>query len=947
MLALLLAAAMAIPQITIFAETDGTENSVSEGAEYLYGLGIIKDNPYSDFRYDDLITRGEFAGWLAGAYNIPSGPYEITFSDVSEDDPNAESIALLKQAGIMVGSGDGTFSPSKPILMEEALKSAVVLLGYKQYAEAAGGYPGGYFKVGYEKNLLDGVGAGENGGITRENAAELLWNTMSAYVMEPSGTDKNGMVYSEKYDKTLLYKTREILRKTGKVTANSVTDLEGGTGIAKGMLEIDGAGYEDKTENGAKLLGRKTEFFYKEGTPDELIYIKAEKRTETVILNSEDIDSFDGKVLKYYRGSKSAEYKLSSMADVIYNGKVLDFSKNDILFRDDTGTRKYYGTIELTDNDSDGRYDVMDIHAYHNLIVSSVRTLDSESGKTAQSQYFEILDKNGSSIKINPEKTYTLKNDKGENISWTSLNENDVLAAAESKDLQNIEMYLCTEVITGEISSISKDGEKYLLTINGESYEIVPDTGFYCIDRTDETIGLSSGDKAFFTLDKSGRIALAKDKSKNTGLTYGLIINYFKSDDENDVRFKIMRASGDIEIINAENKITIDGKTYKGTENIINKMTQISGTLNGRDNGGNVLRKEILVKYRINSDGNLIQLDTPYLNAPDPNENEQTLHVMKLKEQIDGVQEATDPANLIYRANTFGGKIVVDSSTLFFYLPPVSGANDLSTYAVLPAGQLKIDLDHTIRAYTSNVQKLIPEAVCIYSSPVYSKNTSEINKGTAAGIYLKKSTGLDMDENVRDCISIFQDGHVITKCVESASVENFGDLSPGDVIRFGTNTNANIDVIHMVYKHDENRLPRQGLGNAPDLRNSNLLFTNGGARAIFGGVYSKENNVIAVVNQIQKYRDNDNSANNDGGILVNDNMANLSQKAQASIERYDISKYEIYRYNADSKTAEKVSAADINAYQQTKSEYDYALVFTVDYRPGTVILYSKDDVSWN
>ena len=112
-------------------------------------------------------------------------------------------------------------------------------------------------------------------------------------------------------------------------------------------------------------------------------------------------------------------------------------------------------------------------------------------------------------------------------------------------------------------------------------------------------------------------------------------------------------------------------------------------------------------------------------------------------------------------------------------------------------------------------------------------------------------------------------------------------------------------------------------------------------------MYSKENNVIAVVNQIQKYRDNDNSANNDGGILVNDNMANLSQKAQASIERYDISKYEIYRYNADSKTAEKVSAADINAYQQTKSEYDYALVFTVDYRPGTVILYSKDDVSWN
>lgn len=942
---------MAIAMIPTFAalaeETDSSGQIVlSDEIVVLYNLGIIGDTPDKTFRPDDLITRAEFAGWLAGADNIDRRPYTDSFSDVSAENPNAESIDSLASAGIMVGNGNGTFSPDKPILVEEALKSVLVLLGYEPYAEAAGGYPGGYLTIGYDKDLLDGVNDGSGGQLTRNGAAVLIYNALFTNVMEPDGLSGNGVVYSENNNKTLLYKTRKIIKQTGIVTANAVTDLEGGSGVSEETLGIDGTNYTDLTDNGQKMLGKRSEFYYVDEDPGEIIYIKPAKKTASVILNSDDIDSFSGNALKAYRGSKTVSYKISPMADVIYNGKVLDYSQNDVLFRDENGVQSYYGTIELFDNDNDGQYDVMDIHAYHNIILSSTRNLDSETGKNP-SDWFEIIDKNGIAVRIDPDKSCTIRDTDGNNILWTSLKENDVLALAMSKDGQYIEMILCSEVVTGEITALSDDGDKYSAVINGEKYEIRKSTGFYCVDQTEDSIGLTSGDKAFFTLDISGRIALVKDKSVNAGPAYGLIINYLISDDGSDVLIKLMRASGEIEFIAAAEKVTIDGTGYKGIEQIIKRLTEVSKELNGTDNSGKPLRKEILVNYKTNSEGKITQIDTPYLETPESNEDEQTLHVMKLQEPIDGMQKATDPVSLIYRANTFGGKIVVDSSTLFFYIPPVTSINDSSTYAVLPSGQLKIDLDHEIRAYTSNVQKQIPEAVVIYSSPVYSKNVSEIDKGTDIGVCLEKFVGLDQEENIKECISIFQGGHVINKCVDSVDIENYRSLAPGDVIRFGTNGVSNIDTIHVVYKLDENRLPRQGLGNAPDLRNANLLFTNGGARAIFGGVYSRENNVIAVVNQIKKYQDHDTNANDDGGILVNDNMADLSLKAQASIERYDVSNYQIYRYNSDSQTIEKVTPADILAYQQTQSEYDYALVFTIDYRPGIVILYSNDDVKWN
>ena len=77
-------------------------------------------------------------------------------------------------------------------------------------------------------------------------------------------------------------------------------------------------------------------------------------------------------------------------------------------------------------------------------------------------------------------------------------------------------------------------------------------------------------------------------------------------------------------------------------------------------------------------------------------------------------------------------------------------------------------------------------------------------------------------------------------------------------------------------------------------------------------------------------------------------MSDLSLAAQSSIERYDISQYQIYRFNGGEKpNVQTVTVDDVMAYQSAYGDYDYALVYTMDYRPGIIILYSSNEVVWD
>ena len=70
---------------------------------------------YADgaFRPEETVQRGQMATFLTRALDLEAG--EATFDDVAHDDPHAEGISAVAEAGITIGYDDNTFRPTEPV----------------------------------------------------------------------------------------------------------------------------------------------------------------------------------------------------------------------------------------------------------------------------------------------------------------------------------------------------------------------------------------------------------------------------------------------------------------------------------------------------------------------------------------------------------------------------------------------------------------------------------------------------------------------------------------------------------------------------------------------------------------------------------------------------------------------------------------------------------------
>ena len=133
-------------------------SAFASNADALKALGVATDAEISA----DKITRSAFvtmAVRMSGVnMNLYSGDIgDFPFTDV---DPSSSDYPYVKAAydlGIINGNGTGTFGGADSVTLHQAVKMLVTLLGYKEKAEAFGGYPYGYMKVAQEKDLLDNI----------------------------------------------------------------------------------------------------------------------------------------------------------------------------------------------------------------------------------------------------------------------------------------------------------------------------------------------------------------------------------------------------------------------------------------------------------------------------------------------------------------------------------------------------------------------------------------------------------------------------------------------------------------------------------------------------------------------------------------------------------------------------------------------------------------------
>ena len=193
-LALLLAAGLCLGLIAAapalaFSDVSGEE--LSEAVEVLSGLGIVSG--YSDGSYhpDDALTRAQFcklAILTEGHGDQARGSaYRTRFSDVPGGGWAAPYINLACEEGLVAGYGDGRFGPDDPVTVGQAVTVVLRLLGYT--AEEIGPFwPEDYLNKAGALGLLDGLPADGGAGLTRGDAALLLYRVLRQ-------TDRDGQDY--------------------------------------------------------------------------------------------------------------------------------------------------------------------------------------------------------------------------------------------------------------------------------------------------------------------------------------------------------------------------------------------------------------------------------------------------------------------------------------------------------------------------------------------------------------------------------------------------------------------------------------------------------------------------------------------------------------------------------------------------------------------------------
>ena len=156
----------------------------------LISSGIIPSGTASE---NGGVTRGSFAEMIVALINMEelTVPYESVYSDIDGETEMGKAIITLTNMKIMSGYSDGTFRPERELMVSEAVKIIVQLLGYGYKANAYGGYPTGYMYMANELKLMNGVVGAYTDNISYESAVMLIYNSLDVPLSVASGVGEN------------------------------------------------------------------------------------------------------------------------------------------------------------------------------------------------------------------------------------------------------------------------------------------------------------------------------------------------------------------------------------------------------------------------------------------------------------------------------------------------------------------------------------------------------------------------------------------------------------------------------------------------------------------------------------------------------------------------------------------------------------------------------------
>ena len=212
-LSLVLCVAMMLSVMVVGAGaafSDQSKIKNTEAVDACTALNIIGGYPDGSFKPEGNITRAEVTKMICVALNGGKNPAVSTnttptFSDVRNNANAAWAEGYIESCaaqGIVSGVGGGKFAPAGNVTATQMAKMLLVALGYNADNE---GFTGNAWATNVnvrasQKGLYEDLeNIDVNAALTRDNAAQMIWNALNAYEVEYKTTlttDKNGQLTS-------------------------------------------------------------------------------------------------------------------------------------------------------------------------------------------------------------------------------------------------------------------------------------------------------------------------------------------------------------------------------------------------------------------------------------------------------------------------------------------------------------------------------------------------------------------------------------------------------------------------------------------------------------------------------------------------------------------------------------------------------------------------------
>ena len=391
-----------------FSDQDKIENT--EAVDACSALNII--NGYEDgaFHPERNIKRAEVTKMICVALNGGTEPNTSTGTDPIFSDVRGTVYAWAEgyieachTQGIVDGVGGTRFAPASNVTAAQLAKMLLVSLGYDAETEK---FTGNTWETNVnvrasQKHLYDGLEKMDTSApVTRDQAAQMVWNAMQAYVVEyKDGVLQDKVVGSNNDKITLLRDRYDAWIYVGTLTSVDSTNIT----ISMSKADQNASDPQYTTTTGgstsvtvdfsklkadySSMLGQKVKVLFKDGKTNNVIGVYATSDNTVYTVNANEVEK-DGQKVKF-------NGKSYSLKDNKINAYVTTFDGNTTAAASWTSADfndldRSASIMKFVDSDSDGKLDAVIVTEY----TAAKVTYASSTQIVAGGETYKFADEN-------------------------------------------------------------------------------------------------------------------------------------------------------------------------------------------------------------------------------------------------------------------------------------------------------------------------------------------------------------------------------------------------------------------------------------------------------------------------------------------------------------------------------------------------------------------------